>query len=504
MTYALTWLPEVLEQAGLKVAGTPDWRSRGRAPMGTVKGVMCHHTATACPGNMPTLDLLIGGRPDLAGPLCQLGLGRDGTFYLVAAGRANHAGAGSWEGIVTGNSSFIGIEAENSGADADEWPPVQLDAYRRGVAAILAHIGAGANMCCGHGEYALPDGRKNDPSFDMPSFRAEVAALLQGKSPPPPIPAIDEKARPTVRRGMRSDQVKELQRFLGVADDGVFGARTEARLRAWQRAHDLVPDGIAGPRTWATMDAEPVGTIPAPLAELGAAGKAGDGPIGTIDLELLKIAFPENTASELRLWVEPIKAACRRFGIDKDREICSFLANIAVESGGLTRLTESLNYSVDGLLRTFGRHRISVDEARRLGRRPGEPALSQARQEEIANILYGGEFGRKNLGNTEPGDGWRFRGYGPKQITGRANCDAFGKAVAITLDEVPSYLRTREGGCMGAGWFWKSHKLDDKAATPGLRDDRLAINGGVLGLETVERRFEALARELKRRSTANG
>src|SRR5207248_3928253 len=86
MTYSLTWLPEVLEGAGLKVAETPDWRTRGRAEMGDVKGVMCHHTGTTRGGNMPTLDVLIRGRSDLIGPLCQLGLGRDGTYYVVAAG----------------------------------------------------------------------------------------------------------------------------------------------------------------------------------------------------------------------------------------------------------------------------------------------------------------------------------------------------------------------------------------------------------------------------------
>lgn len=217
--------------------------------------------------------------------------------------------------------------------------------------------------------------------------------------------------------------------------------------------------------------------------------------VDQIDLTLLKIAFPENKAAELLLWIEPLKAACHRFGVDTDREICSFLANIAVESRGLTQLTESLNYSVEGLLTTFGRHRISEADARRLGRTKDRPA----NQEAIANILYGGEWGRKNLGNTLPGDGWKFRGYGPKQITGRANCQAFANAMKMRIEDVPAYLRTRDGGCMSAGWFWKSHNLDAKAATPGLSDDRIAINGGTLGLAVVEARFNALMKELKRR-----
>ncbi|MBV9882239.1 MAG: N-acetylmuramoyl-L-alanine amidase, partial [Sphingomonadaceae bacterium] len=259
MVFSLTWLPEVLEAAGLKVAETEGWRSRGRAEMGTVRGVICHHTATAghLDKNMPTLQMLIDGRPDLHGPLAQLGLGRDGTFYIVAAGRANHAGIGRWEGITTGNSSFIGIEAENDGLDKDNWPAVQIDAYQRGVAAILGHINAGANMCCGHKEYALPPRRKSDPSFDMPSFRNAVADLLQGKTPRPPIPAADAAQRPTLRRGARGDAVRQLQGLLHVAVDGVFGPSTEAALRAFQRGANLVPDGIAGPKTWEKLAGAP-------------------------------------------------------------------------------------------------------------------------------------------------------------------------------------------------------------------------------------------------------
>lgn len=222
-------------------------------------------------------------------------------------------------------------------------------------------------------------------------------------------------------------------------------------------------------------------------------------PVEQIDLHLLKIAFPENTAGELILWIEPLKAACRRFGINTVREVCSFLANIAVESRGLTQLTESLNYSVEGLMSTFGRHRISAADCQRLGRKKGEGPLSPQRQEALANILYGGEWGRVNLGNTMPGDGWKFRGYGPKQITGRANVTAFAKVMGITIDQALSYIRTREGGCMAAGWYWQSHGLDAKAATPGVKDDRIAINGGTLGLATVEDRFNKLVNEMLRR-----
>jgi hypothetical protein len=187
MAFSLTWLADVLEAAGLKVVEQPGWQTRGRGDLGIIKGVMCHHTAGPLDAVMPSLDIVTNGRPDLPGPLAQLCLGRDGTFFVIAAGQANHAGEGNWRGISTGNSSFIGIEAENtgetSGPRADPWPPAQLDAYRRGVAALLKKIGANEQMCCGHKEYALPAGRKCDPSFDMDDFRRQVAVIMAGTAP---------------------------------------------------------------------------------------------------------------------------------------------------------------------------------------------------------------------------------------------------------------------------------------------------------------------------------
>jgi peptidoglycan hydrolase-like protein with peptidoglycan-binding domain len=265
MTFSLTWLPKVLKDGGLKVALTDGWESRGQGDVGLIVGVICHHTAT--PGtkaNMPTLNTLIQGRSDLPGPLAQLGLGRDGTYYVVAAGRCNHAGKGSWKDVTTGNSSFIGIEAENTGlADDNPWPEVQMDAYHRGVAAILAHIGKTADFCAGHKEFALPAGRKSDPSFDMDTFRSAVTAILDGTAPAPAlIPAVEPPARPgaspgrpTLRRPMTGELVKVLQAKLGIPADGAFGPKTEAAVRAFQREHQTDSDGIVGPETWALLDA---------------------------------------------------------------------------------------------------------------------------------------------------------------------------------------------------------------------------------------------------------
>jgi peptidoglycan hydrolase-like protein with peptidoglycan-binding domain len=261
MSFSLTWLPEVLEDAGLRVAEQPGWRSRGRREMGAVKGVMCHHTSGSPHGIMPSLGIITHGRPDLNGPLSQLALGRDGTFFVVAAGRCNHAGAGMWQGFSTGNANFIGIEAENTGLPDDPWPTVQLDAYRRGVAAILGKIGANPVMCCGHKEYALPPGRKDDPSFDMFDFRDRVANIMAGNAPAPVmIPRLDGAGRPTLSRGVRGDLVRQIETRLKLPADGIFGPAVEAAVRQFQRENGLVPDGIIGPRTWASLETTRSGT----------------------------------------------------------------------------------------------------------------------------------------------------------------------------------------------------------------------------------------------------
>jgi len=258
MAFSLTWLPQVLLDAGLKVAEQPGWRTRGRGDVGPIKGVMCHHTAGAKTGNMPSLGIVTNGRPGLDGPLAQLCLGRDGTYFVVAAGRCNHAGPGNWQGFTAGNTNFIGIEAENTGfltgPKADPWPAVQMDAYRRGVAAILKKIRADAIMCCGHKEYRLPVGFKNDPTFDMNDFRLQVSMIIAGIAPiPSQVPATDSTNTPTLRRGDTGKLVEIVQRKVGVTVSGTFDAGTEAAVRQFQRDNGLVPDGIVGPRTWASI-----------------------------------------------------------------------------------------------------------------------------------------------------------------------------------------------------------------------------------------------------------
>jgi hypothetical protein len=177
-TFKLTWLPKALRDAGLQVSEVKGWETRGHGDMGIVRGVLCHHTAGPKTGDAPSLNVVLNGRPDLPGPLSQLVLARSGIWHVVAAGRSYHAGAGTWQGVESGNMSFIGIEAENTGLPNDPWPEAQLVSYAKGAAAMLRYLKAPSIMCAGHKEYATPKGRKSDPSFDMVSFRCRVASLL--------------------------------------------------------------------------------------------------------------------------------------------------------------------------------------------------------------------------------------------------------------------------------------------------------------------------------------
>jgi putative chitinase len=216
-----------------------------------------------------------------------------------------------------------------------------------------------------------------------------------------------------------------------------------------------------------------------------------------IDAKLLKIACPENSEAELAAWVAPVRRACARWGIDTFREVASFLANIGVESRGLTRLEENLNYSAKRMAEVWpGRFAINP-RAREKDRLPNALAKSLAHKpEQLANLVYANRMGN---GPPESGDGWRHRGLGPKMITGARNHAALADGVGIELGEVPAYLQTKEGGMMAAGWFWKENNLDRYAATPGWADDREIINGGAIGLAEVSRRADAIIEELLER-----
>lgn len=173
----LTDLADACRKSGLPVVEVKGWRRRGHGQMEAVQTIVTHHTATSAsaPGDYPSLRVVRDGRADLPGPLAQLGLGRSGTVYVIAAGVSFHAGEVGLE--AWDNWHAIGIEAEHDGVS--DWPPEQYDAYARLCAALCEHYGIGPDQTLGHKEVARPLGRKVDPNFDMGAFRDRVAALME-------------------------------------------------------------------------------------------------------------------------------------------------------------------------------------------------------------------------------------------------------------------------------------------------------------------------------------
>jgi len=163
----LPWLADVLRAAGLAVVEVGDWQNRGD-DLRSVEGIVWHHTVTGPrTSDLNVARLLRDGRPDLAGPLSQLGLDRAGRFHVVAAGKANHNGYGLW-----GNQS-IGIEAYNDGV-GEPWPDVQVAAYITGTRALLGRVGLGVDRVKGHKE--TDPRRKIDPAgLDMDEMRTRIA-----------------------------------------------------------------------------------------------------------------------------------------------------------------------------------------------------------------------------------------------------------------------------------------------------------------------------------------
>jgi hypothetical protein len=166
-----TGIADRLRAAGLKVIEVDGWRTRGSETF-SPRGSVDHHTAGSSRGNAPSLGVCINGRADLPGPLCQVLVARDLTCYVIAAGRANHAGSGGWKGL-SGNSSVYGVERENVGTTAEPWRPEQT-VHAAKVHAALIDGRATADFVCRHAEWA-PTRKVDTHSISGAQLRLLVA-----------------------------------------------------------------------------------------------------------------------------------------------------------------------------------------------------------------------------------------------------------------------------------------------------------------------------------------
>lgn len=180
-------------------------------------------------------------------------------------------------------------------------------------------------------------------------------------------------------------------------------------------------------------------------------------------------------------WFEPINDAMTKFGITSPLDQAMFIAQIGHESGGFTATTESFNYSVAGLKAIFGK-RLTAQQCEQLGRQPNETRVPTVRQEVIANTVYGGR-----MGNDEPGDGWKYRGHGPIQTTGKSNFAITGKNLGLDLVNKPELLLDPKNGAMAAAEFYtRNGCLNHTGNVTGVTR---IINGGTNGLEDRQKRY---------------
>ena len=148
------------------------------------------------------------------------------------------------------------------------------------------------------------------------------------------------------------------------------------------------------------------------------------------------------------IWHPLLAELLPKYGIDTPTKVAAFIAQCSHESANFTVLKENLNYSAEGLNKVFGKYFIKA------GRSPDTYARNP---EKIANVVYANRMGN---GDTASGDGWRYRGRGVIQLTGKDNYDAFGKAIKLTLADTVTYLESNKGALESACWFWKTNNLN--------------------------------------------
>lgn len=165
-----------------------------------------------------------------------------------------------------------------------------------------------------------------------------------------------------------------------------------------------------------------------------------------------------------------LNRAMAKFKIDSPVRVAAFLAQVGHESAGLTTMVENLNYGATGLAQTWPKR------FRGSNGKPNPLAINiQRKPEMIANHVYANRLGN---GPVESGDGWRYRGRGLIQTTGKVNYAKLGAALGVDIVAAPEAVELPELACMSAAYFWDSHGLNTRADAGKFADITLVINGG--------------------------
>jgi putative chitinase len=196
-------------------------------------------------------------------------------------------------------------------------------------------------------------------------------------------------------------------------------------------------------------------------------------------------------------WVDAVAAACQEFKIDTPQRIAGFLSQCAHESGGFERLQENLNYSADGMAGIWPK-RFAVlgpdgKPVKKDGKnQPNKFALALHRKPEmIANVVYSGRMGN---GPTESGEGWKYRGRGLKQLTGKTNHSNCSKGLGVDLVDNPDLLLEPIYAARSAAWFWSTNKCNVFADAEDIEGLTKRINGGLIGIDDRKKRYASAVR----------
>ena len=266
-----------------------------------------------------------------------------------------------------------------------------------------------------------------------------------------------------LKNGSKGEDVKKLQAKLGLGADGVFGSGTEAAVKKWQTDNGLTADGIVGEGTWAKMFGEKQ-LITEPSTPIVNAGP--------LKLENLKGHIPDAVIAQ-------IPDAAKKFNISNPLRLAHFLAQCGHESAGFKAIQENLNYSADGLKKIFPKYF------------PGNLAEGYAKNpEKIASKVYGSRMGN---GDETTKEGFKFRGRGYIQLTGKDNYTRFGKFIGEDTVSNPDLVATKYP-LASAAFFFDSNKLwaicdkgaDDATVTAVTK----RVNGGTIGLADRIKHFK--------------
>jgi putative chitinase len=271
-----------------------------------------------------------------------------------------------------------------------------------------------------------------------------------------------------LKLGSEGEDVKKLQEKLGVDPIGKFGPKTEAAVKAWQAINGLTADGIVGDGTWGKLFS---GATPAVAAAPVAAAPIANA--GALKLQNLKGHIPDAVIAMI-----PDTAA--KFGINTPLRLAHFLAQCGHESGGFRATQENLNYSAKGLNGIFRKYFPTEASAAAYARQPAK----------IAAKVYGGRMGN---GPESTGEGYKFRGRGYIQLTGKENYTAFGKSIGEDIISNPDIVASKYA-LLSAAWFFSKNGLH-RMADEGSSDQVVTkitkrVNGGTIGLPDRIKHFK--------------